>query len=552
MSISRRSFLRGAAAAGIGVLGSQFTSFERLARAQATPEHFFLFIELKGGVAWQYATDGRDLATLPMGDENVVRKVELLPEGKTAPLSADEQDRVLGGNGAMDPHGNVIILPFIDTPEASYKKGVTNTGATWRLGLSGHALEKHVNDIAVVRGVRGLHDFHGGANDEAWSGIFNDRPDQTRKHMAGTVAAHLAKERGALLLDNIVFEGATFPGAPGDDFLNPMRIDVRSLGMLAATQDAKGSVDQRFANARRLADSIGNAKALGTQHKQAFAAYLSSLEKGPIVQQRLAALAERLGTSDASLDLDRQVDTAITLFEGGLSRVATLCLGASNGMNDVDGFGLFDAHYGLVHKTTDGDSRQRTYGHHLNVMQAMDSLARLIERLKTTQHKGKSLFEQTTVVVTSEFSRPSNASGNEDEEGRFGAGHYNHNNNVILFGKGIKGGGWIGDNDPVTQYAHLVKMNTLEQPDPRKVEYVVPSFFTLDEGSNVRNVPDTKVFEGQPVEDGIDFVAGAERPIMSKDILRTVYEAAGLGSKFKESYGGSWFKDARKLGPVVA
>src|SRR5262249_42925470 len=158
-----------------------------------------------------------------------LKLVELKADGSTPPLNEEQQNDILMANGANQLHGNIAIVPYIDTPESSYKSGTTNRGASWRLGLAGHALSRYVNDIAVVRGVRLIHNFHGGANDEAWSGISADQTDQTRKHIAGTLAAHLAAAKGAMLLDNVVFEGATFPGKVGSDFLNPMRIDVRSL-----------------------------------------------------------------------------------------------------------------------------------------------------------------------------------------------------------------------------------------------------------------------------------------------------------------------------------
>src|SRR4051812_29952046 len=113
MSLSRRSFLRASTAAGIGVLGGSLLKFEHLARAQAAPDHFFLFIEPKGGVAWHYATDGRDLSALPMKDPNVVKLVELAADGSTAPLTVEQRQQVLGTTGATASHGNVIILPFV-------------------------------------------------------------------------------------------------------------------------------------------------------------------------------------------------------------------------------------------------------------------------------------------------------------------------------------------------------------------------------------------------------------------------------------------------------
>jgi hypothetical protein len=548
MSLRRRDLLRG----GIGILGASFLKYEDLARAADTPDHFFLFIELKGGIAWQLATDARDLAELPLEDPKVVRTLALSEDGSNPPFTSAESAELLGMPGAKSMHGNVIVLPFVGSLEESYRKGTTNRGCAWRLGVSAHALERHVDDIAVVRGVRNIHNFHGGANDETFAGIFSDRSDQKRKHVAGTLAAHLSRERGALLLDNIVLEGATFSGRPDADFLAPMRIDVRSLGVLAATQTGEtGTPEQRFARARQLADAVGSASALGPNHRDAFAAYLSSLGKAPAVQKRLAEIAGQLGTSDASLDMDRQVDTALTLFETRLTRVATLAVGTRNATNNADGNGLFDGHYGVFHKAPDGASRARTYGHFMNVRDVMKSVARLIGLLKSKQLNGKSLFEQTTVVLSTEFSRTSNFSGNEDNGPRLGFGHYYFNNNFILFGKGIKGGTWIGQNDPVTQYAHLTKMATLDQPDPNAIAHSVPSFFTLNPTTNVRTVPSDGRIEGLACESAIRFVGGEERPLMPKDVMRTLYATAGIEPKFRESYGGNWFSDARAIRPLV-
>jgi hypothetical protein len=103
----------------------------------------------------------------------------------------------------------------------------------------------------------------------------------------------------------------------------------------------------------------------------------------------------------------------------------------------------------------------------------------------------------------------------------------------------------------VTQYAHLAQMDTLDQPDPTAVKYEVPAFYTLDTATNVWNVPMDAVYEGLPVESQIQFVGGAKRPIMPKDIMRTVFANGGVDAKFRDSYSGRFFSDARALKPVV-
>ena len=550
-SFGRRSFLKTAlVGAGVG-LGATFARPPVTASAApGDPEHFFIFIELKGGVHWMLATDGRDLSELPMSDTNVVRKVEVTADGNTPRLAAAAASALITGNGATDTHGNVILLPYIGRPEDSYKKGKTTLGADYILGFAGFPLEKNVDDIAVIRGVRGIHNFHGGANDEIFCGLHTDQGDQARRHIGGVIAAQLARDKGAKLLDNVVFEGANFAGEPGENFWAPTRIDVQTLGNLASVKGATPEATRaRFLRAQNLIRAVGAGSPLGRRHKEAVEVYANALGNAPAVQQKLIDLAASLGRTDASLDLNLQVDAALTMFESGLTRVATLCLGANNGKNGTDGFGLFDAHYGMVHGPKGTSTRTKTYKHYQNVSGAMTSIARLIGELKRRTKNGKSLWEQTTVVIGTEFARPSNAVGNEDQEGGYGAGHYQWNNNFILMGKGVRGGAWLGKNHAVTQYHHLVKMSSLDQTDPTKVETALPASFTLDKATNIYSVGAT---EGTfSTEKTINFAGGAQRPIMSKDVMRTVLSIAGQDSRFGAVYSGAWFKDARILKPVT-
>ena len=149
IKLSRRNFLRGSTiAAGAAVLGGSLLKFEDLARAAPEDEHFFLFVELKGGVCWPYATDARDLSELPMDDAKIVRSVELKDNGETAPLNAEQQAVILNGAGANGTHGNVIILPYVGSLADTYRRGTTNAGGKWTLGVAGgSASAAHCTDV---------------------------------------------------------------------------------------------------------------------------------------------------------------------------------------------------------------------------------------------------------------------------------------------------------------------------------------------------------------------------------------------------------------------
>jgi hypothetical protein len=543
--LSRRGILSAGLAGLAFGAASKLGRFE--ARAAEGDEHFFIFIELKGGVQWTLATDARDPASLPMSDADIVVQLPLSVDGNTPPLTPEEVSRIVDDPKGMTYHGNRILLPYIGSVADSYKTGTTKLGAGYTLGFAGFPLLPLVDEIAVVRGSRVAATFHGMGNDEIFCGIEQDRDGSTRQHVAGVLSSLLAKDKGSRLLDNIVIEGAQYTGDPGDFALPETRLDVRTLGHLAQTQlgDGAVSLETRLARGRNLAESM-KATAGGTGRREAFEAYIAALQGGPTVQKKLADIASSLQARDASLDLDLQVDTALTLMESGLTRVSTLCLGANNPTNMTDSFGLFDAHYGLLHPSPYQGGASRTYLHYKNLEAAMKSIARLVSELKKRRYNNKSLWSQTTIVISTEYARPSNCAGNEDSD-RFGNGHYQWNNNYVLMGKGVRGGAWIGKNDPVTQYSHLVKMTSLDQTDPTRLETRLPPSFTL--GAN--GIYDPGPVASGDMETTIQWIGGDERPIMAKDVVRTIVSTAGYDNRFRAVYTGNWFSDARILKPVT-
>ena len=109
---NRRDFIGGAVKGGL-VFGTGFNSFADFARAQTTPEdeHFFIFVELRGGLQWLTATDGRDLDKLPLNDPNACLPLKITD----TPLTPDEYDSIVNGDFRRRSalHGKFILLPFV-------------------------------------------------------------------------------------------------------------------------------------------------------------------------------------------------------------------------------------------------------------------------------------------------------------------------------------------------------------------------------------------------------------------------------------------------------
>jgi hypothetical protein len=276
---------------------------------------------------------------------------------------------------------------------------------------------------------------------------------------------------------------------------------------------------------------------VGRVHQEAFGVFVASLGNVPHVRDVLRSIGDRIASAPATANLDAQVDGVLSLFEEGLTRVATVCLGGSAQANL-----LFDAHAGVIHP---GDTVQHQNQSH--VRGAMQSLARLIAELKRRRYNGRSLWEQTTVVASTEFSRTTNGSGDNGDVGAYGDGHWKYNNNYVLMGKGVRGGAWIGENHPVTQYHHLVDLTTLDQSDPSRIAYQAPDHYVLDADSQVYAPGDVGELE---LETAIDWENGP-RPFLAKDIVRTLLRIADVEGSFGNIYTDAWFRSARVIKPLV-
>lgn len=531
----RREFVKNILIGG-PALGLLYNKFNDIARADGpnSDEHFFVFVELKGGVQWIVGTDGRDLKELKAAD----------PEGKkffsldiTTPNAAKSSAAAIfaanqKNEEVMSMNGQFIILPYINHLEDCYQSGKTNLGADYTLGFAARALKDVVSDIAHVRGVRMLGTFHGSANNEIFSGA-----PSGASHAAGVLAKQLSATRTPRLLDNLVFENAAFAKGTMGDFASPIAIDAQSFAALINGSDASSSDEAKAKAAMQIASTYAKAPGLSPEHRGTFASYVGSMQQLDQVRRLLMPLKGSLQEVDASLDLNLQFKLAMTILQSGLARVLTLCLGSSNGKNKVDGFGLFDCHTGQYQRSPD-DNRANSEMHHESLRQAMNALADFIKTLKATPYgSGKTMWDMTTVVVSSEFGRTSNLNGGEGGfVASFGSGHNYYNNSYLLFGKGVKGGAWLGKNELVSQVGYSVDFDkfadsSLEANSPKSISYIAPDFHSETYGLEL---------------------TGQKRPIMARDLVKTILNIGGVGaSKFHNLYVQSSFADAKLLHHVV-
>lgn len=582
LSWNRRDFLRYASQGGL-VFGAGMTTYADFLQAQAADdEHFFIFVELKGGLQWMVATDGRDLAKLPLDNEKHVYQMEI----KDAPPTTEEYKKIVKTDPIMRNTGNgkFILLPYLGDLTSSYKKGVTTLGNEYILGFAAQALLPHVDDVAVVRGIHMQGNFHGLAN--ASGEIYSGLNSSETPHLASILTPMLTKKYGRKLLDNLVFENATFSVGAAQIAQPPVRLDAESLGYIVANADGLGddAAAARFAKAKQLSEALAAESSLSELHRKTFQSYVGAMKEAPVVRKMLLALKNELAAQDASLDLNMQFKTALTLIQAGLSRVVTLCLGSPNGKNKVDGFGFFDCHRGLYHLNDVNDSTANTQRHHLNIDRSMQAVAALIKQLKATKfgNTNKTMFDVTTVVLGTEYARPSNFDGNEaggsGNSTNFGNGHYPMNNNYILFGKGVKGGTWIGQGDPIRQAGHKVDFSTIEAANANDVKMSALEFkFTpagqgggsgggdfaevdqQDAGDGAANGAGT---EGNPpppppppvVDDGNGYYQAKDlnyqgdfRPLMAKDVVRTIMGVAGFDSRYSEAYSDAKVANAKAI-----
>lgn len=169
---------------------------------------------------------------------------------------------------------------------------------------------------------------------------------------------------------------------------------------------------------------------------------MASLQKRIIVQRQ-----NEKETIKLLNQFVKKVDTALTSDNPGMTQASLALAGLGSGFLqmaqvDVTEDEALDTH----------DSHKELHAESLTA--GFDHVAKMIKFMKETPYKldpslNKSLFDMTTVVITSEFARTAAPEKND------GTDHNQYNNSCILFGGNVNGGTIIGSS-------HIYKISEIK------------------------------------------------------------------------------------------
>ena len=556
MNFSRRDFINYLK----NILGTAsvypFINGQRLF-AQDDNEHYFIFVELRGGIHHTVVADFPDPDKIkPLINDQYIMPFSLFPEstGFFDDQIYDNSNFIaslkkgLSNDQEIDPHdlilhqaphrlnGYFCALPMTDEngKELYYVNG------RQRLGSAGLALAEHANNLSVLRGVYMLGNFHGIANKEIYSGSSTD----AGPHVAGVLTKLLVENKGleARPLDNIILNGASYSfGSESQKIVAPIQMSLESLATVAG-QNSTTSLDPAKILATAMRNKYG--KNYGDHLNGIVGNYIESFANATTIKEGLKNIP-----ASSTEDIYPHLQTCLQLFNSGLSRVATVTVGSSG----IGGFGMFDSHEQMYH----GDQYDKSY-HEVTKIN-ITSIARFISELK--RHP---LADKVTLVVSSEFGRSNNFAGNGEQDsdgtGAFGNGHYYFNNNYIFYGKNIARGQWLGESDPVTRYPYVCDIDKLNSDDYSKAFQSPLEIVDVDGNpQHGKKIALRNGFTGGQLQhsrvanSGTEVVRNKEhRAIMAKDVVRTIMKIAGLEDKFREYYPGNDYQDAKVIDKLIS
>ena len=526
--------------------------------AKSTDDHFFIFVELKGGVHNLISTDFPDPQQLKSIKEKYPGVVmEFIPSDRPGFMHEDlsQASKELLKNKDSDAYldnGYFTVLPANLTTGEGFVSGTTTSNCAYRLGIAGLPLANHVNSLNVLRSVFMLGNSHGQANNELYSGHPNKG-----EHVATVLAKLLSQKNGIKPLDNLMIDGAVYRQEKGQ----PAK-DVSSkalLSLLTNTDD-----DFPLANPRIIAQSL--AKYVGRHEKGVFDSYVDAFAEAEQILARSANSAFAQSSSqEMRYDLKKQLALCLSLIQNDLSRVLTVRMGGTSN------FGYFDNHAGLFHLLNEAfiDNPDESSPHHSNLARTMADVASFVAELKTKPYPGnprKKMFDMVTVVISSEFGRPNNFGGNviagTDGDYPLGNGHSYFNNNYILFGKNVSQGIWLGDSDPITHFPHLANFNELNRGNFAKSFTDPVAETSKSPGQKVQLKPEfvgSSILQDETENEDQGTITvprhadkSGQRALMAKDVVRTLMAVAGFDDKFTEYYDDDFYHDAQVIKALLS
>ncbi|MDE3269855.1 MAG: DUF1501 domain-containing protein [Pseudomonadota bacterium] len=508
-------------------------------------EHFFIFVELKGGAHYAIATDCPDPNKLP-NNQDIFMTLPLKATGELdtskLTLTAKQKEFILVPSHGEEEEPDMSDLPFAYHTDSYFAAlperfagGTTNAGYDYHLGWSGTPLKDLTDTVSVVRGVSMQGTFHGPANLEIFSGF----SDGSKPHVAGVIASHLQKRAGGgtLPLDNLVLDGAAYVSS--ENSLRAIKLPSRAIAQVLA--NLRGN-NLDLQHAKHVLESIDHRDKLSVKQNSIINAYLAAFGDYDVLKDKLQHTG--IDKDLSNNHIKQQLDACAAMFKNNLARVVTICTG-TNGV-----FGNFDAHGNLY---GGGDFLPM----HSKLLQ--DTLAGIAEFISDLE-ADNTLKGKVTLVISADYGRNSNFAGNQVRPTAsttdltplkyLGNGHFFQNNNYTLYGKGIKGGVWMGESDPVTRHPYCVNLTKLHRAttgvevarafeDPYQSRPTTAGHKLKTKNDYSTQVDASPVTE--QVESAVAHKRGHEkeiRALMAKDIVRTLTTCAGMTSdEYQEHYG---------------
>ncbi len=536
-------------------------------------EHFFIFVELKGGVHHTVTTDypsidtinkikdshNRAVMTFPLGDQYS----SFLSGDQTTPaqqqrLRNDIEAALTGGKNkwadSIELNGYFCALPY-DKAKADDYYYQSPSDSSIRLGPAALSLAEHAAKMSVLRGVFMTGTFHGLANEEIYSGS----SDRKGSHVAGVLAQQLETKYGARPLDNLVLGRAAYVTANEGNPKPAVQVPFATIRALA--DKGAGDIGLKFEYAEHIARALQAKYGLGEGQSAILDEYLASFKMAGNAKENLKKLNFTPKAGDArsiELNLLAQLETCRLLIKSGMSRVLTVCVGQSQG------FGGFDAHRYYYHDPQYADDMS-----YFKLTQlTMADLAAFITKMENEQYdENRKWKDVLTIVVSSEFGRSNNFNDSDNRVGQFGNGHYYFNNNYIFYGKNVQAGRWLGASDPITRYPHVADFTKLNSG--RDEELLAAFADPLDKLVNIgdgsldlgQKIALKEGYESGPLQIDADTMESASylhqpgttnRALMARDVVRTIMDIAGVESSFGNYYVDDFYKTAQVIKALVS
>jgi uncharacterized protein (DUF1501 family) len=273
-------------------------------------------------------------------------------------------------------------------------------------------------------------------------------------------------------LANMLLTGNPFGGESFIPFNNQLSrpLDfIQSGTIFANILNEGGGIKMSPAACKKLVDRVaavgGNARALKSMHRQS-----KEVAKIPstLGNSALRLAASTIALPDLAGRMKKLQITAPDETQQASPRERLLASTKAeiNMVTEMMRAGITDSGVIVFDESIDSHDPNSAQKLPVTVQNIIDSLAIVFEHLSSTQSpSGRSMLEDTTILIGSEFSRTMRQSGVTIDKS--GTDHNPLTNTFIVAGKGIKGGLVLGQSD--CQTADEVQTAAHDSVDPSRV-----------------------------------------------------------------------------------